>query len=80
LWQEINERGRFCHWWRESHERIVSAMNAHVMSLLFLLLLFVSALAVVVATVREVRRDRRPIPAAWPDWRDQHPWRNVRVT
>ncbi len=50
------------------------------MSLLFLLLLIVSAIAVIVATAREVRRDRRPTPAAWPDWREETLWRNLRVS
>jgi hypothetical protein len=37
-WQEKNEHRQFCHSWRESNERIISAMNTFA-PLLFVILL-----------------------------------------
>jgi hypothetical protein len=38
IWQEFNGRGRFCHWWQETNEPRIPAMNA-----LLILVLAVSA-------------------------------------
>ena len=55
-------------------------MNAHLIATVFLSLLLLGGLAVVAATVRLVRQDRRAQQPAWPDWREEALWRNLRIS
>ncbi len=46
MWQKINEPRRFCHWWHDHDERMITAMTLMMILLALSVLVLVEALVV----------------------------------
>ena len=78
-WQKINDRCHSCHWWQESNERRLSAMN----ELILILLATVATAALVwgvIALFDFIARDGygvRPAPRSHQQDVDADTWRRA---